>query len=523
VSRVSEAKPTERFLGNVLWNWTGAAVQLLAGLIISPLIIRKLGPERYGIWALVYSMTSYYGLVDFGVRSAVVRYAAHHRARGENDQLNELINTTLLYFSMVCLVLMAVTVVLWQQAGWLSDLFRVSPAHREEFRWLILVVGFGIAIGMSQGVFSGGVEGFQRFDLSNRIRIGISALRVLGWLGLLLAGYGLIAMGMWMLVACVVLFAAYFYCFRRIFPEWRLSRRSVKLAVFKQAAGYGGQTFLATMGTRSLDQTPSLLIGYFRGTADVGYYNFPLRLVQYASEAISNVGFVAAPQSAALAAKGDHATVARLGIYANRYCLALYMPLLLYMLLYGSELFTVWLKPGFAMHSAPLLPVLFAGFAAGQAAQFCSSAILFGMGKQRGYAFAVLAEAAASVAAMILVIPRWGILGAAALTAALMMMTRGLYTPWLLCRHLRFPLGEYMRSIFWRPVATAFPVLAILYCAKLAGVRGDGWVELIAMGLLAAVLYYGIAWRTCLREEHRQVVLAKVRAAWPWNSGAESV
>lgn len=519
MSQAPEAKPAERFLANVLWNWTGAAVQLLAGLIISPLIIRRLGPERYGVWALVYSMTSYYGLIDFGMRSAVVRYTAHYRARRENDQLNALINTTLLYFSMVSLLLMAVTVALWHQAGWLNSLFRVHPPLREEFRWLILVVGFGIAVGMSQGVFSGGIEGFQRFDLGNRMRISISAMRILGWLSLLLAGYGLVAMGMWMLLAAVALFLAYFVCFRRIFPEWKLSWGSIRFSVFKQAAGYGGQSFLATMGMRSLDQTPSLLIGYFRGTAEVGYYNFPLRLVQYASEAVSNVGFVAAPQSAALAATGQQARVARLGIYSNRYCLALYMPLLVYMLVYGQELFAVWLRPGFAARSAPLLPVLFAGFAAGQAAQFCSSAILFGMGKQRGYAAAVLAEAVASAAGMIFAIPRWGIFGAAAVTAALMTLSRGIFTPWLLCRHLGFPFGEYMSSIYWRPAATAVPLMALLYVVKRAGVHGNGWGELIAMAVSTAALYYGAAWRSCLRDEHRQVVLTKLRQLWPPRSG----
>jgi O-antigen/teichoic acid export membrane protein len=46
-------------------------------------VIHHLGDERYGIWAQVFSLVDYYGLVDFGFRSAVVKYAAHFRATGE--------------------------------------------------------------------------------------------------------------------------------------------------------------------------------------------------------------------------------------------------------------------------------------------------------------------------------------------------------------------------------------------------------------------------------------------------------
>lgn len=39
----------------MLWNWLGVAVSLFTGFVLSPVVMRRLGAERYGIWTLVFS------------------------------------------------------------------------------------------------------------------------------------------------------------------------------------------------------------------------------------------------------------------------------------------------------------------------------------------------------------------------------------------------------------------------------------------------------------------------------------
>src|ERR1700694_4376109 len=87
------SKRSERFVVNVLWNWLQVGITLFSAAILSRYIIKKLGPEGYGLWQLSYSMIGYYGLLDLGFRSAVIFYSARHRALQEYDALNELITT----------------------------------------------------------------------------------------------------------------------------------------------------------------------------------------------------------------------------------------------------------------------------------------------------------------------------------------------------------------------------------------------------------------------------------------------
>ena len=44
----TEHRGSERFVFGLLWNWMGVATGLFTGLLLSPYLIRKLGPEAYG-------------------------------------------------------------------------------------------------------------------------------------------------------------------------------------------------------------------------------------------------------------------------------------------------------------------------------------------------------------------------------------------------------------------------------------------------------------------------------------------
>lgn len=110
-----EGQRATRFFVGVLWNWAGVALNIAIGFLISPIIVRKLGSERYGIWMLVFSLVEYLWLFDLGFNTAVTQFVAKYRARNEPDQINRVINTGLLYFCAVAsLFALATLLVAWR-------------------------------------------------------------------------------------------------------------------------------------------------------------------------------------------------------------------------------------------------------------------------------------------------------------------------------------------------------------------------------------------------------------------------
>ncbi len=489
-----------RFVKNVLWTWTGVALTMFVGLVLSPYVIHKLGAEGYGIWALLFSLIGYYGLLDLGVRSALVRYTAFFYARHELAKVNQLINTVIAYYTAGASVLLLVSIFLSKHA---DRIFHVSPAFKDDFSRLIIVIGISSMIGIN--VFSSALQGLQRFELSTRIAVAAIGIRAIGAFLLLYFGFGLFALGINVLFAQVFAYIVGYVAFRRALPEFRLSIRAARFEMLRDIWNYSMHTFMATVAIQLLYQSPAILIGLFRPAAFIGYFSFPIKLIHYSGDFIQRVGDVSHSAGTALAAKGAPDQLRRLAVYANRYCLALFMPLAIFLMVYGRELLNVWISPEFAANSAPAINALVISGALAMAAQYNSGALLFSLAEHRRYSRALLVEAALSVGSMALAIPRYGVAGAAWGFAIPMTAIRGFITPWLLTRSIRASYTPFMASILGGPLLAAVPVFALAAVAKRAFLPGANWPELIGAGMAITVLYFGIAALTSVDREHRQL------------------
>ena len=184
---------SRRFFIGVLWNWVGVVLNIVIGLAISPYILHKLGPERYGIWVTVFSLVEYLWFFDLGFNTSVTQFVAKFRARNEPEQINRVINTGLVYFCCVAVVF-AVTAV---GVAWLAiDLFKIAdPQNRADFRTMILIVGLGWAFNFPLHFFSSCLEAFQRYDHMTRTLVAQLVIRSAGCAALLYYGFGLKELG----------------------------------------------------------------------------------------------------------------------------------------------------------------------------------------------------------------------------------------------------------------------------------------------------------------------------------------
>ena len=228
-------------------------------------------------------------------------------------------------------------------------------------------------------------------------------------------------------------------------------------------------------------------------------------------DAVTRIGFVTRSNVVEMQTKGDEKSVYSLGIYLNRYCVTLFLPLVIFLLVYGTELLRRWVKvEEVAIASGPLLPVISLTTMFAVAGQFNSTSMLYGLSRHDRMARGLLLEAILGIIGIWLVLPHYGILGVAWVVGMLAVLDRGLYVPWLVCRALDSSFLGYMRGIYVRPVLTAIPVLLAAEALKAAGVSGKSWMELILMGAFTSVVFFVPAFFTCATREHRTLMLHSV-------------
>ena len=69
-----------RTLTNVLSSGGGLVVNIAVGFFLSPFVLHHLGDDAFGLWILIFSLTGYYGIFDFGIRSSLIRYVSKFQA-----------------------------------------------------------------------------------------------------------------------------------------------------------------------------------------------------------------------------------------------------------------------------------------------------------------------------------------------------------------------------------------------------------------------------------------------------------
>ncbi len=499
---MTETHRGKRFVLNVFWNWLGVGASIVSGLVVSPYMINKLGPEGYGVYALSFLLVEYYWFLDLGFRSATVKYVAHYWARREFDKVSEVVNTGIAFASVAAGVIFIAALL---GARYADRFFHVSAAYSESFFILVLLVSLSWCVNVVFSLFGACLEALQRFDYYNRILVTVTIIRAPGTLLLLYYGYGLVQIGILTVVSQILGYLLHFVYFRKVFPEYRISLTGASRPMLRQMGKYGIHNFVGNISTQLLTQGPPILIGHLQSAAFVGFFQIPQRLLQYTGEAVGRIGAITNANTAELVAKGESRALSNLAIYTNRYCLTIFMPLAIVLLSHGAPFFALWL-PKAAAYSAPLLPVLLLAYVFAIVGQFSSSMLLMGMARYQWYSRGLAAEAVCSLTSMAFVIPRYGILGAAWVMAIAMVINRGLFLPWLVSRVMKFGYGWFMNSIYTPPLVVAIPVYAVAVWLGRTILPGRHWSELFAVSVVVGVLYYALAFFVCLAPGYKALL-----------------
>lgn len=118
---------------NVSSSWFALGVNIVVGVFLSPFILHRLGDTAFGLWVLIFSLTGYYGIFDFGIRSSIIRYVSKYTATHDIQEVSGLINTAMFTYSCVGIVSLLLTL-----AGclYIDRLFKIPADFHATAAWL---------------------------------------------------------------------------------------------------------------------------------------------------------------------------------------------------------------------------------------------------------------------------------------------------------------------------------------------------------------------------------------------------
>jgi O-antigen/teichoic acid export membrane protein len=423
--------------------------------------------------------------------------------------VSQTVTTALVYFMATGVICCAVPVLLRSQA---IALFKVPEDLTAEAGTLIVIIALSVGMRLILSPLTATLEAFQRFDLVNRAYISALVFRSVGSLAVLFAGKGLVAMAIVVLVAQTGENLWNYISVRRVVPHFRIAPSLIRFDTLKALFGYGRHSAVMVIANMFSLQAPATIIGMLLGPVAVAVFSLPQRLLLYGAEAFAKVSDVTSSVTAELDETRSRDRIWRLAVLTNRTCFMLFMPAAIFLGLYGPALLQRWV-PQIAEASAPLIRVMTIYFLFAVAGQYNAGAVLMGQARHSGFAKIMVAEVVITVAGLVFVVPRFGVLGAAWVVTASILLTRGLAVAVLICRVNGFPVASYLRGIYERPLLAAAPV-ALVALALRGLLAGTTWLELIVAAGAIALAYYAIAFVVVLEPRDRAPLLARLG----WNA-----
>jgi len=477
------------FIKNLGSGWFSLGVNILVGIFLSPFILHRLGNTAYGAWILVFSVTGYYGLFDLGIRSSIVRYVSTYTATNDTEGVSRLINTALAVYTAIGVAAILTTLVL---SDFLQALFRMPSGFLPTARLLFLMVGTAVALGFPAGVFTGILEGLNRFYFVNVTNLVSTLLRALLIVLALQYGYGLLAVALVTVTLPLLSATVRGVIALRVLPL-RFGWKYVDRSAFSEMARFSGVSFILLIAYKLRFKADEVVVSTMLSVAAVTYFSIGDRLVDYTAEVVSSLAQMFVPMSGESSAKGDTQQLRTILIAGNRACAFIVFPITATLIILGKSVITAWVGAAYARACYPVMVTLLipSTFAFAQAA---SPRILFGMAQRRGLVWVTGMEAVANLILSVVLIRPLGIFGDALGTAIPLTCTTLFFMPRHLCRILNVRIGFYLRQAYTLPLLLCLPTIAMLLLMR-RWFFARTYLQVVFQILIGLVPYgLGLAW-----------------------------
>ena len=493
---------------NVGSNWATLVLTTVVSFFLAPLIVRLLGNDAYGVWALIGSVIGYLALIDLGVRGAVTKYVATLHPAGNHDEAGRITSAGLLFFGVAAVVTVLVGAVV---ALLVDRMFEIPPDLVGPTRLAMFLTCLAVAVSIIGGVFGGVIAALHRFDYLNGVEIALTLVRTVATVVALEQGGGLVALATIQLVASAARTWIYWLNLRKLYPELRIQLGGAWDLVPKVVA-FGAVSTLIHVSTALINYSDSIIIGVFLPLQAVTFFAIASTLTIQARGVISGISQVLAPLAGSFEGRGELPRLGEVMLASARLATLAILPIAAAFAFRGETFIGLWMGEEFAEPAGGVLRILAPGLWVYASFQVCVS-IMIGLDRHRGMVPAFLVEAAANVLLCVALVRPLGITGVAlGILLPRIVICVG-FAAWYAHRVFGMSVRNYWWQAIVRPGLAMIPFAVLCAAVDQWWPTASLWLFFAQIALLLPLAALG-AWMISLDPTEREMIVSAFESRW---------
>lgn len=463
---------------NVILNWAVSFIGAVVSLLVTPLVVRTLDTELYGVWTFLNGLTLYTNLLYFGLGASVMKGLSEASGRENAVGQTRLLGMALTIYAGLGTLCLVAAVLLSPVVPRL--LARPLPPDLEHAASLTLVLlGIRLLFMFVNSAMSALVASQGRSDLVSAVMILVAVVRAAATIVVMQLPSPLVWLAALMAADAIVQLPLLVLCGKIVAPEVKLRPVLPTRPELASLYGFGAQAFVVQVSVLVIAYTDTALIGVILGAAAVTLYTLPLQLIEYSRVLVSGITQSLLPELAALRARGDMAGMRAIFFTAARMSATLALFVNVHLVLLGPAFLRLWVGPEIAEGSLRILACL----AIAATASAVSLQVLLpyyqALDRMRVLAAIVIVEAVVNLALSVWLSQTLGVWGVALATAVPAVAVTFVLAPSRILPAIGVGLPEALRRI-------AAPALAVGAVSGLVQLAIGPWLPVTSFAVLAA-------------------------------------
>lgn len=476
---------TQQAAVNMVTNATGLVVPLFINFITTPILLRLLGQEGYGLQSLALVISGYLAIMDLGMDIPITKLLAGDHALGDRRLANQLLNTTLLLY--VIIGLGGFFIIFACRSFLVYKVFDIPAGQINNAMIVFQLAGAGFALNLLCAWGRACSYGIQRYDIPNAIRISTLAISSIVGVIVVYIGYGLVGFILTRVTAYGVSAIAYFYTASRLIPYFRF-KPQIDVETLRRIRGYVGMGLLFRVTdffAKALDRT---LIGMWLGVSAVAVYAIQWSILSASSGLLNSLFAFFFPMTSELHSTDKLEELKDIFKKTTRFSVAVTLLIFPMLLLYGDVFLKLWVGEAIGEQAKYILPLLVTSCMISQLAVGVINFLSIGMGKLRAFSIYSVVRGMILAVGLLIFIRLFGFVGTG-LAFLLANLADISFFMFVLRNYLKISFYQLFQYSYMYP----FIIAVLMYTTGLLiKPYVDSWLSLMAaVGFLSIAYIWG--------------------------------
>lgn len=326
-------------------------INMIANIIVTfvytPIMLKLMGNEEFGLYSLVSSVISYLSVLDMGFGNAMIRFISKAQAKKEYGKEKEINGLFLILYSAIGIITIFIGIAL------INNIQKLFPALTQDeigkAKIIMEILILTIAISFPLSIFDSYVMACEKFKFLKILNLVKTISIPLTMLPLLFLGYKAIAM-----VVVTSIFNIMYHictllcCFKKLNMKIYISKGKFNVELFKNIFNYSFFVFLGLIVDTVFNNTDQVILGSVCGTVAVSIYSVGTKIINMNTTVSTTLSGLFLPKiTKMLEEKEADYKISNLFLKVSRIQIYLMVLISSGFIVYGKQFLNLWVGVGY--------------------------------------------------------------------------------------------------------------------------------------------------------------------------------